>query len=160
MAEEEPKDAHRPPSLGGHGLANVMEIFVRNVTEQHKHMEESQEKLRQATGKATSPKRQLTVVCGPQGELKELTFHDTSYREMSKVELSKLIVDTVAKARTDVGAKVKEIVAPALPGRLDFDKLQRGEFDITDLIPDGVVPDETLDRINDRMAERKRNGLV
>ena len=95
---------------------------------------EVQQRLAGINGTATSKNRAITVTVDSRGEIVEIKFRTNAYRSMPGAELSQLLMDTIAAARSDAKTAVMDqftSVVPDMPirdlmeGRLDFGTLMR-----------------------------------
>lgn len=81
---------------------------LAQVREQQEQMAKAAAELRAATASATSKDRLVTAKVGPQGQVLSLTFHTTAYRAMAPAELAAILVDTLNRARADIGERVTQ----------------------------------------------------
>ena len=82
----------------------------------------------------TGAKRAVTVTVDSYGKLLDITFPTKSYRSMPPAELSKLLVDTIDKARSQAVAATADalgglappgapVIADLFGGPVDFDSM-------------------------------------
>ena len=104
-------------------MENEVAAMADELERARRTAEEVRRKVSEITHKATSKNKILTVTVGGQGDLQKLEFRGEAYRSLAPAELSKLIVETVAKARkasqAQAMAGIRE-VAPQAAMPLDF----------------------------------------
>ncbi|HVV13773.1 YbaB/EbfC family nucleoid-associated protein [Amycolatopsis sp.] len=69
--------------------------------------------LKKVVGRAMSPDRAVTVVAGPGGEIKEITFADQT-RAIDPSALGGVVAQTVAAAQADAARRQAEVVRDGL----------------------------------------------
>ena len=102
---------------------------------------EVQQRLAGVQATATSKNRAITVTVDSQGEIIDIKFRTGAYRSMPGVELARLLMDTIAAARSDAKDTLIDQFTSVLPdmplrelmdGRLDFATLMRQRIDLPD----------------------------
>jgi DNA-binding protein YbaB len=102
---------------------------------------EVQQRLAGVQATATSKNHAITVTVDSHGEIVDIKFRTGAYRLMPGAELSRLLMDTIAAARSDAKAAVMdqfEKVLPDMPirdlmeGRLDFGTLMSQRIGLPD----------------------------
>ncbi|MEV0461152.1 YbaB/EbfC family nucleoid-associated protein [Catellatospora methionotrophica] len=102
---------------------------------------ESTQRVAEISATVTSPQGLVTVTVGGQGELRSLTFNSQDYRKMAPAELSRILVETVGRARESAlqqmrgalpgtgiaGMSVRDMMA----GRIDWDRVLPEQLDIS-----------------------------
>lgn len=147
------------------GFEAAINEMMAEIEKQKEEMNRLQQRMNDVTGKATSTKKQLSVVVDARGELTELKFHGQSYRNMAATELSAMIMETIAKARQAAQAQVWQQngvpqtgpMADLVSGRGDWsaalddalnlpqpflDLLSRGPTDLLDGVDIGPLMDQ------------------
>ncbi|MET7685127.1 YbaB/EbfC family nucleoid-associated protein [Streptomyces sp. NPDC005423] len=83
---------------------------------------DAERRLREASVTVTSKDRSVEVTVGAQGDVRNLRFHDGTYRSMAPAQLSAVLLETIGQARarmarqvTDTYRPISESV-PRLPG--------------------------------------------
>jgi DNA-binding protein YbaB len=97
--------------VSGH-LSDQIAEAMTNLRQHQQNLRTAQEQLQKRKTSATARDRSVTVVVGSQGELREITFHTDSYRQMAPKELSDLLVKLTTQAREEMAGIVAETFAP------------------------------------------------
>ncbi|MGW7367238.1 YbaB/EbfC family nucleoid-associated protein [Streptomyces sp. NPDC054841] len=170
MSAPTPRDPRTPaagPMAMPSGLANLGRLFEtvsEDFARTREEMARTQEKLKAVAVTVISPKRQLKVTVGPQGELRQAEFMTSEYRRMTKAEISALVVETVNKARAEATETVRKLIQPGLPDGFDFDDLAAGKIDIDKLLPADLLPPDLIADFQRRTAavetERTRRTQI
>ena len=83
-------------------MTSAFESAINDVLadiEKHRQgMAHMQESMREINGTARSKRRQVSAIVDSRGELLELKFHGTGYRNLAPAELADIIVSTVREA--------------------------------------------------------------
>jgi DNA-binding protein YbaB len=97
------------------------------------------------TSTTIAPKnRSIVVTVDGHGELTEVKFPSSSYRSMAPAELGRLIVDTVAEARTEARSKTMAVFQQVLPEGMPVVDMLRRPVD--------------LDEVSEQIHEHLRTG--
>ena len=108
---------------------DLQDALVALDNEQRK-LREFQEAVAEASTTVRSKDRMISATFDGRGELTELKFHNTRYREMAPAELANAIVKTLADGRGKALAGMAELNgAPKIPG-VDFAELASGKADL------------------------------
>jgi DNA-binding protein YbaB len=96
------------------GYQEQLGQLMAQLDGKRKELLTAREDMAQQTAKVTSKDRMVTVVVGAQSELRELKFHTEQYRSMAPAELSKVLVEVIETARTQVRDKLLQNAAPLM----------------------------------------------
>ncbi|MER7011914.1 YbaB/EbfC family nucleoid-associated protein [Saccharopolyspora sp. NPDC000359] len=123
----------------------VSEVDQRNVEmlqeefeRQRANVGEMQRRLGGISATAVSPRREVSVSVGNQGELTEIKFPSSAHRRLPAKELAELITRTYREAREKVMNQVVDAMSPALPG-IDAKALLSGKLP-ADALPMPELP--------------------
>lgn len=89
--------------------------------------------LAEATTTIAPKNRSITVTVDGHGELTEVRFPSSSYRSMAPAELGRLIVDTVAEARTEARSKTMAVFQQVLPEGMPVVDMLRRPVDLDEV---------------------------
>jgi DNA-binding protein YbaB len=132
---------------------DAVEKLMAEYQQQLEKLGEHQRKMSELTGTGVSQRKQVSVTVGPQGELLELKFLTDSYREMAPVELSKIIIDTFAQARTALINQQRELMAANAPAGVNVGALFGPDADLTKAVPRNPF-------MSDELREYVDNGRI
>jgi DNA-binding protein YbaB len=110
---------------------------------------ETRRKLAEISVTETAIRQTVKATVGSQGELVDLQFPTGAYKKMAPLELSKIIIATVNKAREKVMAEVTAVLAPTLPTGFDPAALMDAGADLSDLLPAVPILSMTSSRTGD-----------
>jgi hypothetical protein len=113
-------------------------ILDQAMAEYGRQREQSGELYRQlnsVTETAVAARQVVRVTVGRQGEVTELTFPNAAYKNMTGVELSAVILKTIAQAHAQMRARAAELLAPSLPPGVSATDLMSGNVDLEALLP-------------------------
>ncbi|WP_333769018.1 YbaB/EbfC family nucleoid-associated protein [Streptomyces sp. IBSBF 2435] len=96
----------------GRSLKEQLDEAMGELQEHQQKLATLHEELRKATATVRSKDRTLEVTIGNRGDVQEIHFHGTDYRMMAPVELSAVLVETIAAARREMAGKVNAAFAP------------------------------------------------
>ncbi|MBS2546821.1 YbaB/EbfC family nucleoid-associated protein [Catenulispora sp. NL8] len=114
------------PTYFDQRIADAMQRYQRAVAD----TAEAQRRLTAVRVSKTSKKRELTVTVDARGRLIEAKFSGRAHRELSAVELSKLVTETMGAAQAEAQRQAVEITSvfrPARP-RVDIEEIFKGGF--------------------------------
>lgn len=83
-----------------------------------------------------SPRKVVSVTMGNAGELKEIKFPTTAYRNLTQSELGAVLTTTIEDARSQALDRAAELLSAMLPPELDAKQLVRGKVDLAAMMPD------------------------
>ncbi|MDG4765063.1 hypothetical protein O7632_13280 [Solwaraspora sp. WMMD406] len=119
------------------------EALVRQLEQQQRSIEQSMLSAGRVTATATSPDHSVTVALNHLGHITELTFAGGKYRSMAPGELSRVITDTIARARNDLLDQLSGAYLRDAPASLDVRAVMSGNFDVAkvmrDMVEEGVA---------------------
>jgi DNA-binding protein YbaB len=114
------------------------EIFAE-VNRMQQDLVAFRERMATTKASATAPKRLLTVEVDHTGELTKLKFNTGAYRDMAPGELSTVVMETIARARKLVSAKVREGMSGITgPAGLSLEDMRAGKVDLDQLLPQSL----------------------
>jgi len=94
-----------------------------------------------------SPRKVVSVTMGNAGELKEVKFPTTAYRNMTPSELGAVLTATIEDARSQALDRAADLLSVMLPPDLDAKELVRGKVDLAAMMPDDpAAPNPLFDR--------------
>ena len=92
-----------------------------------------------------APRKVVSVTVGGAGEVKEISFPTTAYKNLSQAELGSILTKTVAEAREAAIDRAAELIAPMMPPGLDPRQVMRGRADLDQVMPEN--PDHSVFRL-------------
>lgn len=108
----------------------MLEDALGAYQRQRENLTAAKERIDEATGTATSARREVTATVGRTGEVTELTFPTSAYKRMAPAELAGVIVRTIAQARQQAIDASAEELAPMLPPGFSARDLMAGKVDV------------------------------
>lgn len=108
----------------------MLEDALGAYQRQRENLTAAKERIDEATGTATSARREVTATVGRTGEVTELTFPTSAYKRMAPAELAGVIVRTIAQARQQAIDASAEQLAPMLPPGFSARDLMAGKVDV------------------------------
>jgi DNA-binding protein YbaB len=106
----------------------VLEELFEGYQRQRSRMADLAQQMKEVSGTATSPRRELTVTVEHNGGLTDIKFTGSAYRRMAPNELSELILSTVAEAKEKATEAAAEVMAPMLPPSMNARDVVSGKF--------------------------------
>ncbi|UQU64516.1 YbaB/EbfC family nucleoid-associated protein [Couchioplanes caeruleus] len=103
-----------------------IEHLFEEYERQRSSLTTMQQKMREISVSATSPRREVTVTVGQNGTLTDVTFPTGAYKRLTPAELTAVILQTYAEAKEQVVQQTAELLAPVLPEGMDAQQLARG----------------------------------
>jgi hypothetical protein len=94
-------------------------------------------KLQTVSGRATSENRMVTVRVGEQGQVADIVFATRAYRSMAPAELSRILLETISKARADALTQVRTATSGLSIGGTAIDDLLAGKSQWADIVTVG-----------------------
>ncbi|MFJ2629171.1 YbaB/EbfC family nucleoid-associated protein [Streptomyces sp. NPDC087532] len=94
------------------GYQEQLDQIMGQLAEHSNRLLETQQRLAKETVKVTSKDRSITVVMGTQANVREIKFHDDTYRSKAPAELGRVLVELLERARAEAAEKVNAAVAP------------------------------------------------
>jgi hypothetical protein len=150
-----------------HPFEASAEALMRQLEHQQQTIERSMRSAGAVTATATSPDHSVKVTLNHLGHLTELTFAGGRYRTMAPAELSKVIIDTIAGARTELLGQLSGAYLAMAPASLDVRSVMSGDFDVAkvmrDMVEERVAAHESMfatlkeSRGETRSAEQEGN---
>jgi DNA-binding protein YbaB len=100
-----------------------------------------------------APRKVVSVTMGNAGELKEIKFPTTAYRNLTPSELGSVLTTTIEDARSQALDRAAELLSAMLPPELDAKQLVRGKVDLAAMMPDDPIEANPLfDRAGEEVA--------
>jgi DNA-binding protein YbaB len=93
---------------------------------------------------ATAPRQVVSVTVGGRGEVVDIKFPSTAYRNLPPAELSAVILRTIEKAREQALEAAAEVLDPLLPAALSARDLLSGTADLDRLMEREARPADWL----------------
>ncbi|GAA0504624.1 hypothetical protein GCM10011581_49770 [Saccharopolyspora subtropica] len=132
--------------MSGVDRRNV-EMLREEFEKQMARLGEMQERMSRLSATAVSPRRELSVTVGQQGVITEVKFLTSAYRQMTKKDLSELVLRTITEAREKMAEQAAELMGPFLPPGLDAKALMSGAADVS--VPgESMLPSLLRDRLD------------
>jgi hypothetical protein len=111
-------------------VAGDLTAALSALDDEQRKMREFQQAVAEASTTVRSKDRMLSATFDGRGELTELKFHSTRYREMAPAELANAVVQILAEGRGNALAAMAGLSgAPKIPG-VDFAELASGKVDL------------------------------
>ncbi|MFD9895282.1 YbaB/EbfC family nucleoid-associated protein [Amycolatopsis sp. NPDC059027] len=121
-----------------------LEMLKQEYERQMERIVQMKERVAEISGTAVSPRGELQVTVGRAGEVTKVDFLSSSYRRMTKNELSDLVLRTVNDARDKASDRAAELIQPLMPAGTDVKAMMTGKVDISAVIPDDTRLPEVL----------------
>ena len=112
-----------------------IEHLFQEYERQRSSLTAMQQQMREISGSATSPRREVTVTVGQNGVLTDVTFPTGAYKRLTPAELTAVIMQMYAEAKEQIVQKTAELLAPVLPEGMDAQALARGTADTDTFLP-------------------------
>ncbi|MEV4703726.1 YbaB/EbfC family nucleoid-associated protein [Actinoplanes sp. NPDC049316] len=112
-----------------------IENLFQEYERQRSSLTEMQQKMREISVSATSPRREVTVTVGQNGVLTDVTFPTGAYKRLTPAELTAVIMQTYADAKEQALQRAAELLAPVLPEGMDAQALVRGTAGAETFLP-------------------------
>lgn len=103
-----------------------IEGLFQEYQRQRNRLTEMQQRMRELTATATSPRREVSVTVGQNGVVTDIRFPTGAHKRLTPADLSELIMATYAEAKEDVMNQAAAVIAPMVPDGVDPDALVRG----------------------------------
>ncbi|MCO8275487.1 YbaB/EbfC family nucleoid-associated protein [Actinoplanes sp. TRM 88003] len=127
-------------------LSARVEGLFAEFERQRSSLNEAQEKMREVSETATSPRREVSVTVGQNGTLTGIQFPTSAFRRMTPGELSTALMTTYAEAKEKALTRSAEILQPLMPEGADAATLMRGATASETYMPDAAsLPAELRD---------------
>jgi len=127
----------------------AVEQMMADYHRQLDKLAEHQRKMSEITATATSPRKQVSVTLGAQGQLLELKFPNDAYRDMAPMELANLIAETFGAARVQVMKQQRELMMANAPTGVDLSKMFGENADLGKVLPrDPIMPDQVREYVD------------
>ncbi|MGH3273659.1 MAG: YbaB/EbfC family nucleoid-associated protein [Streptosporangiaceae bacterium] len=110
-----------------------------------RNLDTLQQRMREASGEATSKDGAVSVRVGPQGNLRELRVEPKAYRRLSPSELAAEILELSRQATKDVQGRLERVMAPFLPKDMPYADVVAGQGDIASWMPKQPLTIDTFD---------------
>ena len=128
------------------------EAVEKMMADYHRQLEqlaEHQRKMQEITATTTSPRKQVSVTLGAQGQLLDLKFPTDAYRDMAPMELANLIAETFNAARVQVMQQQRELMMANAPMGMDLSKMFGENADLGKVLPrDPIMTDEVREYVD------------
>jgi DNA-binding protein YbaB len=112
-----------------------IEHLFQEYERQRSSLTTMQQKMREISASATSPRREVTVTVGQNGVVTDVTFPTGAYKRLTPAELTAVIMQTYAEAKEQVMELAAEVLAPVLPEGMDAHALVRGTAGAETFLP-------------------------
>lgn len=121
-------------------LEGQLQEALTKVADEQRKMREFRAAMDEATTTVRSKDRMLSATFDGRGELRELKFHSTHYREMAPAELTNVITTLLREGRTEALGKMSDLPgAPRLPG-INLGDVASGKLDPNDMVKSLLGP--------------------
>ncbi|MFE0019818.1 YbaB/EbfC family DNA-binding protein [Amycolatopsis sp. NPDC059021] len=138
-------------------VAEAIESAEFNLDAEKRRMQEFEVKSEESTT-TRAKDRSLSVSFNGRGELTELKFHGTKYREMPPAQLAHVIVETMTAARVEAITKMSSLMGSELLPNVDFAGLATGKVKVSEIFDELMAPFDidVSDGVLGRPSEPKR----
>ena len=127
----------------------AVEKLMADYHQQLDQLAEHQRRMSEITATATSPRKQVSVTLGAQGQLLELKFPTDAYRDMAPVELANLIAETFDAARVQIMKQQRELMMANAPTGVDLSKMFGDNADLGKVLPrDPIMTDQVREYVD------------
>jgi DNA-binding protein YbaB len=140
-----------------------IEELLAQYRERRTHAGELQQKMRELTATAVSPRQTVKVSVGAQGDLVSIEFPTGAYKRMAPNELAEAILTTVREAKGKATEALTQLMMPEMPAGLNFLDLIQGKADLaTAMAAEPPILDEVRDYVHSGRVPGlgKRDGDV
>jgi DNA-binding protein YbaB len=96
---------------------------------------ESRRKLAEVSATVVAPRQVVSVTVGGQGEITDVKFPVSAYKDMAPAELADVIMKTVKDAREQALGKSAKVLAPMLPEGFSAEAIVTGTADLRSMLP-------------------------
>ncbi|WP_067505805.1 YbaB/EbfC family nucleoid-associated protein [Actinoplanes sp. TFC3] len=103
-----------------------IESLFEEYQRQRNSLTEMQQRMKELSATATSPRREVSVTVGQNGVLTDVKFPSGAHKRLTPADLTDLIMATYAEAKESVMAQAATVLAPMLPDGMDANALVRG----------------------------------
>jgi len=103
-----------------------IESLFEEYQRQRNSLTELQQRMREISASATSPRREVTVTVGQNGVITDIRFPTGAYKRLTPADLTAVIMETYAEAKEQVMEQATAILAPMVPDGMDAAALVRG----------------------------------
>ncbi|WP_213453722.1 YbaB/EbfC family nucleoid-associated protein [Rhizomonospora bruguierae] len=103
-----------------------IESLFGEYQRQRNRLTELQQKMREISASATSPRREVTVTVGQNGVITDIRFPTGAYKRLTPADLTGVIMETYAEAKEQAMEQATAILAPIVPEGVDAAALVRG----------------------------------
>lgn len=103
--------------------------------QQRTSMTDLQNRMREISASATSPRKEVTVTVGRGGAITDIAFPTSAYKRMTPKELSAAIMQAFAEAKEQAMDQAAQLLGPLLPKGMDAAKMVRGEASVDMYLP-------------------------
>ncbi len=97
------------------GFESAINDAMAELEKQRTDLARLSQGFNEITGDATSKRRQVSAIVDASGDIVELKFHGTGYRNLPPAELAGIIVDTIRTARAAAQERLWEELGDVLP---------------------------------------------
>jgi DNA-binding protein YbaB len=87
-----------------------------DYTRRIKQLKDMRRELTEVGATAKRPDGLVTVVVGPQGQVKDIQLDPRVYRKLDSGELAAAIMELISQATAEVSAQMRTIMSPFIPG--------------------------------------------
>ncbi len=127
----------------------AVEQLMADYHRQLDQLAEHQRKMSEVTATATSPRKQVSVTLGAQGQMVDLRFPNDAYRDMAPMELANLITETFNAARAQVMKQQRELMMANAPAGMDLSKMFGDNADLGKVLPrDPIMTDQVREYVD------------
>ena len=114
--------------------AKAFEEAVATYERRRDQLLATRRQLEAVTATVTAPRQVVTATVGRGGEVTELKFPTSAYKQLAPAELAAVLLKTINEARGEMLAKSAELLAPMLPAGLDAHDVVTGRADFGPLL--------------------------
>lgn len=125
--------------------SSVEDLFEKTLADYRQTragLKDLQERMAQMSSTATAPRNVVAVTVDTHGQITDVSFPSSAYKNMAPTELANIVCDTVRKAQTMAREQLAEMMEPMMPAGMSMRGKEPGKIDIDRLFPEN--PEEGL----------------
>ncbi|WP_067172417.1 YbaB/EbfC family nucleoid-associated protein [Microtetraspora niveoalba] len=116
----------------------MIEGLAEEYNRQAVRLRETYGRLSELSATCRSEDGMVTVTIGSRGEVRGIEFDPRVYRKLSPSELSRSIMELIAKGSAEIAEGTRELMAPLVPEGLPYEELFGEGVDLSSFLPQPV----------------------
>ncbi|MDP9848663.1 YbaB/EbfC family nucleoid-associated protein [Streptosporangium lutulentum] len=119
----------------------TVEGLAGQVNQQVERVRETYEALNSIESTMGSSDGMISVVVGPQGQVRDIELDPRVYRKLSATELADAIMEQINRAAAAVSEQRRHLLEPLMPDGLRYDQVFGENVTLDAFLPSPVDPD-------------------